>query len=76
MPACFGTGPGARREWKGEAERSGALLLDIGVHDFDSLRWSRPGARVSAVMSKDLGQAARVVPAHVRFVMEPAGWPR
>ena len=58
--------PGAVREWYGDAGRSGGLLLDMGVHDFDWLRWCLgPVQRVSAVTSRsDLGQAAMVVLAH------------
>jgi UDP-N-acetylglucosamine 3-dehydrogenase len=58
--------PGAVREWYADAGRSGGLLLDMGVHDFDWLRWCLgPVQRVSAVTSRtDLGQAAMVVLAH------------
>ncbi len=58
--------PGATREWYGDPGRSGGLLLDMGVHDFDWLRWCLgPVQRVSAVVSRsDLGQAAMVVLAH------------
>jgi UDP-N-acetylglucosamine 3-dehydrogenase len=58
--------PGAVREWYGDTSRSGGLLLDMGVHDFDWLRWCLgPVQRVSAVTSRaDLGQAAMVVLAH------------
>ncbi|HTW09155.1 MAG TPA: Gfo/Idh/MocA family oxidoreductase, partial [Acidimicrobiales bacterium] len=58
--------PGAVRQWYGDASRSGGLLLDMGVHDFDWLRWCLgPVRRVSAVTSRsDLGQAAMVVLAH------------
>jgi UDP-N-acetylglucosamine 3-dehydrogenase len=59
--------PGAQRQWYGDAARSGGLLLDMGVHDFDWLRWCLgPVQRVSAVMSRaDLGPAAMAVLAHV-----------
>ncbi len=58
--------PGAAGEWYADASRSGGLLLDMGVHDFDWLRWCLgPVQRVSAVTSRsDLGQAAMVVLAH------------
>ena len=59
--------PGAVREWYGDASRSGGLILDMGVHDFDWVRWCLgPVQRVSAVTSRsDLGEAAMVVLAHV-----------
>jgi predicted dehydrogenase len=59
------TGPAfAASDWYGETSRSGGLLLDMGVHDFDWLRWCLgPVARVSAVTSR-LGQVAMVVLAH------------
>jgi UDP-N-acetylglucosamine 3-dehydrogenase len=59
--------PGVLRGWYGDAGRSGGLLLDMGVHDFDWLRWCLgPVQRVSALTSRaDLGQAAMVVLAHV-----------
>jgi UDP-N-acetylglucosamine 3-dehydrogenase len=59
--------PGATREWYADASRSGGLLLDMAVHDFDWLRWCLgPVQRVSAVTSRaDLGEAAMVVLAHV-----------
>ena len=58
--------PGTVREWYADAGRSGGLLLDMGVHDFDWLRSCLgPVQRVSAVTSRaDLGQAAMVVLAH------------
>jgi UDP-N-acetylglucosamine 3-dehydrogenase len=58
--------PGAVRQWYADAGRSGGLLLDMGVHDFDWLRWCLgPVQRVSAVASRaEFGQAAMVVLAH------------
>jgi predicted dehydrogenase len=59
--------PGGQRGWYRDAVRSGGLILDMGVHDFDWLRWCLgPVERVSALTSPaNLGQAAMVVLAHV-----------
>jgi predicted dehydrogenase len=59
--------PGGQRGWYGDTVRSGGLVLDMGVHDFDWLRWCLgPVERVSALMSgAGLGQVAMVVLAHV-----------
>jgi UDP-N-acetylglucosamine 3-dehydrogenase len=76
--------PGGAGEWYADANRSGGLLLDMGVHDFDWLRWCLgPVQRVSAVTSRaDLGEAAMVVLAHASGAisvvelswMDPAGF--
>lgn len=42
--------PSASRAWYADRKRSGGLIMDMGVHDFDWLRWCLgPVARVSAL---------------------------
>jgi UDP-N-acetylglucosamine 3-dehydrogenase len=54
--------PSAAREWYGDPARSGGLITDMGVHDFDWLRWCLgPVERVSAL---DRGSVAMVTLAH------------
>lgn len=43
-----------RPEWFGDAERSGGVLLDLAIHDFDFLRWT-------------LGEVERVFARRQRF---------
>lgn len=47
------SGPPSRsREWYGDARRSGGVIMDMGVHDLDWLRWCLgPVIRLSAVES-------------------------
>jgi len=61
------SGPPAEvRKWYADGDRSGGLLTDMGVHDFDWLRWCLgPVERVSAlVRDSGVGQVAMVVLAH------------
>lgn len=54
--------PSAAREWYGDPARSGGLITDMGVHDFDWLRWCLgPVERVSAL---DRESVAMVTLAH------------
>jgi UDP-N-acetylglucosamine 3-dehydrogenase len=54
--------PSAARTWYGDPARSGGLITDMGVHDFDWLRWCLgPVERVSAL---DRGSVAMVTLAH------------
>ena len=58
--------PAATRDWYGDETRSGGVLLDMGVHDFDWLRWCLgPVDRVTALSSPPgSGQVAMVSMAH------------
>lgn len=54
--------PSAAREWYGDPAKSGGVITDMGVHDFDWLRWCLgPVERVSAL---DRGSVAMVTLAH------------
>jgi predicted dehydrogenase len=78
--------PGAARGWYGDAARSGGLILDMGVHDFDWLRWCLgPVQRVSALVGSAGhrgGELAMVLLAHENGAlssvelswMDPAGF--
>ena len=58
--------PAAARPWYAEELRSGGVVTDMGVHDFDWLLWCLgPVERVSALVSeRGAGQVAMVVLAH------------
>jgi predicted dehydrogenase len=69
MAKCrrMSTPPAAQRAWYADPARSGGLLMDMGVHDFDWLRWCLgPVARVSALLSPGAGgrEVAMVSLAH------------
>ena len=54
--------PASARAWYGDPAKSGGLITDMGVHDFDWLRWCLgPVERVSAL---DRGSVAMVTLAH------------
>ncbi|MHB1781808.1 MAG: Gfo/Idh/MocA family protein [Acidimicrobiales bacterium] len=58
--------PGASRAWYRNDDRSGGVLMDMGVHDFDWLRWCLgPVERVSALVSPtERGPVAMATLAH------------
>lgn len=58
--------PGASRAWYRSDDRSGGVLMDMGVHDFDWLRWCLgPVERVSALVSPtERGPVAMATLAH------------
>jgi len=58
--------PGSVRDWYADGERSGGLLTDMGVHDFDWLLWCLgPVERVSALVADSgAGQVAMAILAH------------
>jgi len=44
--------PSGAREWYGDPQRSGGVIMDMGVHDLDWLRWCLgPVTRLSAIQS-------------------------
>jgi UDP-N-acetylglucosamine 3-dehydrogenase len=76
--------PAATRDWYGDETRSGGVLMDMGVQDFDWLVWCLgPVDRVSALSSPSgSGQVAMVSLAHASGAisavelswMEPKGF--
>ena len=58
--------PGAASAWYNDRARSGGVITDMGVHDFDWLRWCLgPVRRVSALSTEvGAGQVAMVTLAH------------
>jgi UDP-N-acetylglucosamine 3-dehydrogenase len=74
--------PAAARAWYADTRRSGGLIMDMGVHDFDWLRWCLgPVERVSALVAGQ-GQVAMIGMAHTSGAissvelswMEPRGF--
>ena len=58
--------PGAERRWFSDRAQSGGVIMDMGVHDFDWLRWCLgPVRRVSAMATEQgAGGVAMVTLAH------------
>ena len=68
MAKCrrMSSAPGLAREWYADRQRSGGLVLDMGVHDFDWLLWCLgPVERISAlVVQRGASQVAMAILAH------------